>query len=47
MTRGHATAIIASASALDRDEQTFLGLLFGELGEIRNLHEALPRRPRI
>src|SRR5580693_270040 len=47
MTRGHATAIIASASALDRCEQTFLGLLFGELGEIRNLHEALPRRPRI
>src|ERR1035437_5480450 len=41
MTRGHAAAIVASAGALERDQQTFLGLFFGELGEIRNLHEAL------
>src|SRR6266481_5944320 len=47
MTRGHASAIIASTSALDRDQQTFLGLFLGELGKIRYLHEALPRRARI
>ncbi len=47
MTRGHASAIVASASALDRDQQTLLGLFLGELGKIRNLHEALPRRARI
>src|SRR5579862_2778396 len=47
MTRGHPSAIIASASALDRYQQTFFRLLLGELGEVRNLHEALPRRARI
>src|ERR1700733_11459434 len=47
MTRGHASAIIASASSLDRNQQALLGLLLGELREVRYLHEALPGRARI
>src|ERR1039457_2195379 len=43
----HMAAIVASAGALDRDQQAFLGLFFGELGEIRNLHEALAGSARI
>src|SRR5208282_3462523 len=47
MTRGHAAAIIASAGALDRYQQALLGLLFSELGKVRDLHEALSGGARI
>src|SRR5258708_11383943 len=47
MTRGHASAIIASASTLDRDQQALFRLLLRKLRKVRYLHEALPRRARI
>ena len=47
MARGHPAAIVATAGALDRDQQIFLGLLVAELGEIRYLHKALAGGARI
>src|ERR1700722_4321965 len=40
MTRGHASAVVASTGTLDRDQQTLFWLLLGKLRKVRNLHEA-------